>query len=130
MKVLIGAAAAALLLATPALAQTPQAAGACGSFAAAPSLIDGANANRDQMTSKNEEVTAWATARQQQEATCQQEINTMRTQLEAMVSAFNTSGQERVTVVQNWNAEIAEFGGRSGASTGRQRGGVITRPDN
>jgi len=126
MKALIGVAAAALLLATPALAQTDTQ--ACA-FQAPPSLIDGADSSHEQMTSKGEEVTAWVNARQAQEARCQAEIQRLQAELQPLIDAYNASGPQRVSTVQAWNAEVTEFGARP-QQRERTRGGVLTRPDN
>jgi len=126
MKVFAGAvvAAAALLLATPAAAQTD----AC-TFAPVPQLADGAAATHDQMTEKNTEIAAWVSQREQQEAACQAQINALQAQLAPMVSAFNAAGPERVQTVQAWNAEVQEFSARPAQPQRRQRGGVLTSPD-
>lgn len=131
MKVLLGAAAAALLLASTAHAQTttPPASGNCAGFAPAPTLPDGANANHGQMTEASEAVDAWRQEREAKQQACQNEINALQTQLNAMIQAYNAAGQERVSVVNAWNAEVEEFGARGGSTARQRRGGVITRPD-
>lgn len=120
----VAAAAAALLLASPASAQT----NACA-FAPLPQLADGAAASHEQMTAKNEEVAAWVAQREQQEAACQAQINALQAQLAPMVAAFNAAGPERVQTVQSWNAEVQEFTARGPQPSRRQRGGVLTSPD-
>jgi hypothetical protein len=123
MKVLLGATAAVLLLASPALAQTG--APAQCTFTPAPTLADGANSNRQAMEAKSTEVTAWLATRQQEETACAAAI-------QAMNEARTASGAERQTLVQSWNVEIQEFGGSGAAaapSPRRERGGVLTRPD-
>jgi hypothetical protein len=127
MKVLLGATAAVALLASPALAQTGNA-NQC-SFTAAPTLADGANATRQVMESKGEEINAWLATRQQEEAACAAAIQALQAQAQALNETRLASGQERQTIVQTWNTEIQEFGGRSGSSSRRDRGGVLTRPD-
>lgn len=121
MKVLLGATAAALLLASPALAQTGNT-GQC-TFTAAPTLADGANATREVMEAKTVEINAWLAARQQEEAACAAAI-------QALADARSASGQERQSLVQTWNGEIQEFGARPAQqSSRRDRGGTLTRPD-
>lgn len=129
MKVLLGAAAAAALLVSPAFAQTtPQLPANCAGFEPAPTLPDGATANHAAMTAAAERVDAWRLAREAKQQACQTEINTLRAQLDAMIQAYNTAGQERVDVVNAWNVEVQEFSARGGSSN-RRRGSVITRPD-
>jgi len=124
MKVFAGAvAAAALLLASPAAAQT----NACA-FAPAPPLADGAAATHEQMTEKNTEIAAWVAQREQQEDACEAQINALQAQLAPMVSAYNAAGPERVQIVNSWNAEVQEFSARP-QQPRRQRGGVLTSPD-
>ncbi|MGH6949621.1 MAG: hypothetical protein ACREH4_02020 [Vitreimonas sp.] len=122
MKVLIGAAAAAVMLtAAPAFAQTNISPN-CTGFEAAPTLPDGATANRAEIEAMNTQVQTWDTARRNKLLACQADIN-------AMSQAFNTAQQERQALSAAWNAEVTEFNGRSTSSSSnrRERGGV-TRP--
>jgi len=127
MKVLIGAAAAvaALLMTAPAFAQaniSPN----CTGFAPAPTLPDGATANRAAVEAMSTQVQAWADARRDKLLACQADIN-------AMSQAFNTAQQERQALTTAWNTEVTEFnarGGNSSSSSGhREHGGTLTRPD-
>jgi len=124
MKVLIGAAVAALVMAaSPAFAQTttPN----CTGFDPAPTLPDGASANRAAIEAANAQVQAWSEARRQKLLACQADVN-------AMSQAFNAAEQERRTLQSAWEAEVQEFNARSssGNNTGRrERGSVLTRPD-
>jgi Skp family chaperone for outer membrane proteins len=124
MKLLIGAAAAAFVMAaSPAFAQatmTPN----CTGFEAAPTLPDGATASRAEIEAANTRVQAWAEARRAKLVTCQADIT-------AMSQTFNATEQERRATTAAWDAEVAEFNAReqSGSSNRRQRGGVLTRPD-
>jgi hypothetical protein len=125
MKVLLGATAAVLLLASPALAQTGAPTLAQCTFTAAPTLADGASADRAAMEAKTVEVNAWLATRQQEEAACAAAI-------QALNNTRAASGTERQSLVQTWNTEIQEFGARGPAaapSSRRDRGGVLTRPD-
>jgi hypothetical protein len=124
MKLLIGAAAAAFtLMATPALAQATLTAN-CTGFEAAPTVPDGATASRADVEAANQRVQAWAEARRAKLVLCQADVN-------AMSQAFNAAEQERRAVTAGWDTEVAEFNAaqQSGASNRRQRGGVLTRPD-
>jgi hypothetical protein len=123
MKVLIGAAAAAVLLAaTPAFAQTALSPN-CSGFEPAPTLPDGATANRAAVEAMNNQIQAWADARRDKLLACQADIT-------AMSQAFNTAQQERQAVTTAWNAEVAEFNARANTSSSRrERGSTLTRPD-
>lgn len=130
MKVLLGATAAVLLMASPAVAQTETQAAApsrCTGFAAAPASVDGATATRAQMEAAQAEWAAWQTQRVEQEAACQAEIA-------AHTTAFNAAGAERTSAVAAFNAEVTEFSARGQTAETPQRrrrdGGVLTRPDN
>jgi hypothetical protein len=135
MKVLFGAAAAALLMASPVLAQTPTqtpaatvpAGSRCAGFAPAPALVDGAEATREQMQTAQAEWTAWQAQRVEQETACQAEVA-------ALTAAFNAAGAERSAAATNFNTELTEFNARGEAAATPQRrrrdGGVKTRPDN
>ncbi|MGE0741102.1 MAG: hypothetical protein AB7O98_07145 [Hyphomonadaceae bacterium] len=101
------------------------AAGAQCTFSPPPSL---AVSGRAAATAKTQEVAAWDTQRQQQEQTCRTEIERVRGNLQTMAAAFNASNTERQSIVQAWNAEVQEFGSRP-APARRERGGVLTRPD-
>ncbi len=124
MKVLLGATAAVLLMASPAFAQTDAPSLPQCTFTAAPTLADGATANREAMEAKTTEVNAWLATRQQEEAACAAAI-------QALNNTRAASGTERQTLVQTWNSEIQEFGARgtAAAPARRERGGVLTRPD-
>ena len=124
MKVLIGAAAAAVILsAAPAFAQTNMSPN-CTGFEAAPTLPDGATAERAAVEAMNTQVQAWADARRTKLLACQADIN-------AMAQAMQAANQERTTVTTAWNAEVTEFNARSTSSSSnrRERGSTLTRPD-
>lgn len=116
MKLMIGAAAAALLLATPAMAQTatPSIPATCSNFDAGPTLVDGASATRQQMNTTSESVEAWRAALEAKRATCQADIATLRAQLEASVAAYNASATNATQTLNAWNAEVTEYNGRTG----------------
>lgn len=136
MRLILGAAAVLLLAGSPALGQTPPGpetapavSPTCTGFVAPPSLPDGANANASAMTRGNESYTEWHTATEAKKQQCQTEIAALRTQLEAMVESYNQAEQRRFATQTAWQGEVEEFNGRSGANR-RERGGVLTRPDN
>ena len=135
MKLMIGAAAAALLLAAPAMAQTaaPAIPASCTNFDAAPSLVDGANATRAQMTTTSQNVETWRAALEAKRTACQADITAMRAQLEAAVAAYNGSAQNATQTLTAWNTEVTEFNGRGNqdADTRERRSamGVSRRDD-
>ena len=123
MKFVIGAAAAAVLLAaSPAMAQaniSPN----CTGFDPAPTLPDGATAERREVEAMNAQVQAWADARRDKLLACQADI-------QAMTAAFNAAQQERQALTTAWNAEVTEFNARANTSSSRRdRGSTLTRPD-
>ena len=112
MKVLLGAAVAAFLIATSAAAQTPTVTANCSGFAAAPTLPDGATANSRQMMAGNDQYQAWGTERIAKLQSCRADIDAMRTQLNALEEAFNTANGEIRSVTEAWEAEVAEYNAR------------------
>jgi len=122
MKVLLGATAAMLLLATPALAQA-QTPASCQNFPAAPTVPDGATAERDDVQNATNAVRAW-------DADIQTRIAACRAELTALNNAVNAQDTARAQTVSNMAAEIQEFSARANSATPparRERGGVLTR---
>jgi|CXWL01.1.fsa_nt_gi opacity protein-like surface antigen len=130
MKILLGAVAAALLLAPVAFAQTapPAELANCAAFAAAPTLPDGATANSAAMAAGSTTYDAWHAGTESKKVLCQTDVAELRTRLNAMVEAYNQAEAQRFATQTAWGAEIAEFNARGGSSR-RQRGGVNTRTD-
>ena len=122
MKVLIGAAIAALLIASTAAAQTPAPSPNCSGFTPAPSLPDGATSTRPQMTQGNEQYQAWGTERLAKLQSCRSDIDALRAQLNVLEAAFNSANAELNSVTTNWQAEVAEFNGRG-------HNGAVNRED-
>ena len=123
MRLLIGAAAMALLFAAP-VAQAQPASPNCSDFAPVPSLPDGATADRAAIEAGNAQYETWGQARLAKLQLCRAEIEALRTQLVSFEQAYNSNNGELNTVVTNWQAEVAEFNER-GAAAGRRssRGG-------
>lgn len=120
MRVFVGAALAACMLAAPAMAQTeppaPTAAAAsqCGVIAPAPdNLPDGARASRRQMEQANERVAAWATASNQILACRRAEAEAARAAADAMGAEYNTLNGNVRAVITAWEAEAAEYNART-----------------
>lgn len=119
MKRLIGAAAMALLFAAPAAAQAQPAPSNCSDFAPAPTLPDGATADREAIEVGNTQYQTWGQARLAKLQLCRAEIEALRAQLLTFEQSYNSNNGELGTVVTNWQAEVAEFNER-GASAGRR----------
>jgi len=141
MKALIGAAAAALLLASPAAAQAqtqPAVTANCSGFEATPTgLPDGATANASRMNQGRERVAEWLRARDARLAQCLADINAQRAQLNAIEAAYNQAVTEKEGVVNGWAVETEEYNARGGSASSsssstparRERGSVLTRPN-
>jgi hypothetical protein len=121
MKVLIGAAAAVLLIAAPAGAQTGTTAPAatagasqCGAVPEMPTLPDGADAGRNDMESANTAYTAWS-ANVRTNLDCRRaEAQSLQTQADARIAEHNAAAAALATANTNWQAEVEEFNGRTG----------------
>lgn len=123
MKVLLGAAAAAaLLFATPAMAQNTTAAPAeCGAVAPAPGdMPDGATASRGDVEAYTQNFNAWAEATNQVLACKRSRAEAARAQADAFTNEFNTENGTVRTSVAAWTAEVEEFNAR-GAPAQRER---------
>jgi predicted lipoprotein len=122
MKFLFGAAAGALLLATPSFAQTTTLslpASACAQPPAAPSLPDGGSANRQRMEEGNEAYQTWYAASTAYVQCRTAEVEALRTQLDAQVAAHNAAVQAANATTEAWRAEVEEFNARG--TTERRR---------
>lgn len=125
MKVLIGAAAAAVVLtAAPAFAQTSMSPNCTGFEAAPTQLPDGATADRGAIETATERVQAWATARHAKIEACEADI-------QAMIAARDTAVQGYQATTAAWSVEVNEFNARSTSSSSnrRERGSTLTRPN-
>lgn len=131
MKVLIGAAVAALLFAGSAVAQTTTAPtlapSRCGEAPVAPQLPDGAHATSAQMTAGNAAYDTWAHAMQANVQCRRAEAEELRAQADARTNEYNGFAGALNQTVANWQAEVAEYNARGTQSGGRrERGGVMT----
>lgn len=115
MKFMLGAAAAALLFATPALAQNTAApAASCGTVEAAPTgMPDGANANRRAVEAFTTRFNAWAEASNQVLACKRTRAEEARAQADALTNEFNTENGTIRTAIAAWTAEVEEFNARN-----------------
>lgn len=131
MKAVVGAALAALLLATPAFAQVtetpppgalpPPGPTQCGAMPARPEMPDGASANRGAMVSANERFTAWVSASQTYLECIRQEADQSASTYQARRDEYNTQRDALRSSVESWTAETAEFNSRSSQGPSRAR---------
>lgn len=129
MKVLIGAAVLACVLATPALAQPqPTLPANCQGFAAAPTLPDGATASASAVEDGNVAFNAWHEANTAKLGLCRADIEAMRAQLRASEDAYNATVAQLNAARDAWQVEVTEYNARgSNPNSRRERGGVRTR---
>lgn len=118
MKLLMGVAAAMLWITLPMAADAQQAT-SCGGFEAAPTLPDGATANRQAIERGNARYAAWSQARVARLQACKVEIETLQAQLRPMIAAFEPAKAELDAVVASWTAEVEEFNTRGRAAGAR-----------
>ncbi len=121
MRLLIGAAAMALLFAAPAAAQAQPAPSNCSDFAPAPTLPDGATADREAIEAANTQFEAWGQARIAKLQLCRTEIEALRAQLAPMEQSYNSSTVELNSLHTTWRVEVEEFNGRPGGTTRGRR---------
>lgn len=115
MRLFIGAALAAFLVAAPAAAQTEAAARLptrCEAMPAAPEVPDGANANAQAMRSAQERVTAWSTAANAVIACRNAEMDAWKAQYDASGAAYRTEAEAAAALLTSWSGEITEFNAR------------------
>ena len=125
MRILIGAAAAALLLASPALAQTEAAPSACAGFAAAPTLPDGATANAAAITAGDTSFRTWHTAGAEKLGQCRAEVEAARARVRELEALHNAAAEQLNGTRDAWQVEVNEYNARGGENR-RERGGVRT----
>jgi hypothetical protein len=125
MKLFMGVAVAAMLIATPVLAQTageatattpaPVPPSACGSPTPAPTLPDGATASREDMATSNTAYVAWAEAYRAIVQCRHAEAQALRAQADARAQEHNAAVEAFNTTSTAWEAEVAEFNARTGS---------------
>lgn len=127
MRILIGAAAAALLLASPALAQTEATPNVCAGFAAAPTLPDGATANAAAITAGDTSFRAWHTAGAEKLGQCRAEVEAAFARARELEAQHNAAAAQLNGTRDAWQVEVNEYNarGNSGGNQ-RERGGVRT----
>lgn len=129
MKVLLGATAALVMMAAPALAQTtPPALPAQCNFTPAPTIPDGATATNNQMRDARTALEAWRDTRRAELTACQGAVQALQAQANAAATAFNTAAPETDAVITRFAAQNEVYNNRSGTNR-RERGSSLTRPD-
>jgi hypothetical protein len=121
MKVVFGAAAAALFLAQAAVAQTLPA--AC-SFTASPAIPDGATATNAAMNEAREALQQWRATRAAEIAACKTAVDQAHAQLNAIEAAHNQAVAETDGAIERFTQENTEYNGRV-----RARRDGATRPN-
>ena len=114
MKLLFGAAVAALLMATPAMAQTDAApAAACGTLAPMPGdQPDGATASREVVEAYTQRFNAWAEASNAVLACKRSQAEQARARADALATEFNTENASVRDSIAAWTTEVTEFNAR------------------
>lgn len=118
MKILLGAAVAAVLLATPAMAQTDPAPGAapnttaCGALTPPPTLPDGATADREAMEAANNAYRTWGEAYRTVLQCRRAEVESLQARYQALRAEYNTGAELLNSTNTAWEADVAEFNAR------------------
>ena len=118
MKTMI-VAVAAMLIASPALAQTAPAAPAsvptssCGNLPTVPTLPDGASASREEMERGNEAFNTWSAAARAVVECRHTEAEALQAQWTTRVSEHNAMVEGLNVTNTSWQAEAAEFNARN-----------------
>ena len=123
MRILIGAAVAAFLIAAPAAAQDttaqPPLASRCGDIPPAPTFPDGARASASAMERGQEAYTAWRAGVDSAVACRNAEMTTWRTQYEAIGARNEADATAAAGVVAGWSAELQEYNDRQNRRSNR-----------
>lgn len=115
MKLLVGAAVAALFMATPAMAQTNGSAQSACAALPAPlgDMPDGATATRQQLDAFTTRFNAWAEETNGVLACRRAEAEAARARADALTVEFNTANTGLRTAITAWTAEVEEFNARA-----------------
>jgi hypothetical protein len=115
MKLLLGAAVAALLIASPAIAQTGAAPAAdCGTFVgeAPAGAPDGATANRAAVDAYTQRFNTWAEAQRQVLLCKRQQAEAAQAAAQAAINEYNVDNAAVNTAITAWTAEVTDFNAR------------------
>lgn len=117
MRLLIGAALAAFVVAAPAVAQEgaapQQLVSRCGDMPAAPTLPDGARANERAMSQGQEAFVAWRAAAEPVIQCRNAEMTAWRQQYEAIGARNEAEGQVATNIVNTWAAAVEAYNARA-----------------
>lgn len=124
MRLIVGAAIAALVLAGSAAAQTtetpapaapagPPAQTACAAIPPAPTLPDGATATAAQITAGNEAFNQWMAAVNPTLTCRRDEAQAVLARGNSLREQFNASAQSITAVREGWVADVAEYQARN-----------------
>lgn len=94
-------------------AQPPAPSANCSGFAPAPTFPDGATATSRQMNAGNELYQSWGQARIAKLQACRADVEALRAQLNVLEQAYVAANTELNAVTQSWQAEAAEYNGRT-----------------
>jgi len=139
MKVLVGAAVSALLLAGVAFAQTDTTTTAptppatplptqCTAIGPAPTIPDGARATASQMHASDQSYRAWATDTDARLHCRALEIETANRQVQAALAAWNADKANAQAASNAYNASVTAFNARGaqGRVQQQQHGGLVS----
>jgi hypothetical protein len=118
MKFLLGAL-AALIIATPAMAQTEPAAPAdaaataCGATQAPPTLPDGATADNDAMHAANAAYESWAEANRAVLQCRRIEVEGLNARVAALRAEYNAGVDRMNATIAAWEADVTEYNERN-----------------
>ena len=130
MRVLLGAAVAALLLASPAVAQTDAApaAASCSSIAPTPANApDGATADRAVVEAYTTQFNAWVESTNQVLSCKRTRAEEALARANALTGEFNTENTALRAAIDSWTAEVTEFNARAPARRQRDPRSVTNR---
>jgi len=115
MKVLLGVAAAALLMGAPAMAQTDAGAAntSCAAVAPPPTLPDGATATYEQMEAANTAYSAWFESNRAALECRRVEVEAVEARRQALLTAYNGGVDQLNATKTSWEAEVEEFNARA-----------------
>jgi len=135
MRVLIGAAAALLFAAsaaaqtgstTPATPTPPAPPSACGELQPSPTFPDPAHATSAQMTHANQAYEPWATDTRAKLQCRQGELRALAAQVAAAEAAYNAQAAAFTSTVNSWQSATAAYNAQHGAgSHASQRGSAL-----
>jgi hypothetical protein len=118
MRILLGAAVCALLLAAPAAAQTtpaaPVAPSPCGELPTLPTLPDGATATREQMEAGNAAFLAWFEQYSANVRCRHDEASALRAQYDARVAEHNAAVEGLTAANESWRLQGEAWNTRGG----------------